>query len=99
MTRPEPLKPLPSVARQRFIVGDALGEEQSLDPIDVLDPFGCQRLAFTADPATILLLWGRCSNHGADPRLASLICQQRAHQGLTVDLVGLRPSAPSRRRN
>ena len=66
----------PSFAQQGLIVGDALGEEQSLDPIDVLYPLRCQGLALATDPAAILLVRGRCSNHGAHPRLASLIRQQ-----------------------
>jgi len=59
-----------------FIIGDALGEEQSFDPIDMLDPLNCQR-AVTADPAAILLLWSRCLNHGAHP-IASFVRQQGA---------------------
>src|SRR5512140_1264628 len=99
VTGPEFLKPRPSFAQQGLIVRDALGEEQPLDPIDVLDPLRCQRLALAADSAAILLLWGRCSNHGAHPRLASLIRQQRAHQSFPVDLVSLRPSTSARCRN
>ena len=79
ITGPEFLKPRPSFAQQGLIVRDALGEEQPLDPIDVLDPLRCQDLALATDPAAILLVRRRCSNHSAHPRLASLIRQQRSH--------------------
>ena len=53
-------EPLASIATQRLVVGDALGEQQSLDPVDVLDPLdesascahgkadGCLRLQASA---------------------------------------------------
>ena len=49
------------------------GEEQPFDPIDMLDPLSCHRLALTADAAAIFLLWSWCSNHGAHPRFR-LVC-------------------------
>jgi hypothetical protein len=52
-----------------------------------------------ANSTAILLLWGRCSNHRTDPRLASLVRQQRTYQSFTVDLVSLRSSTPTRRCN
>src|SRR5438045_2037012 len=62
----------------------------------MLDPLGDQGLALTADPPTILLLRGRRLDHRADPRLAAFEGQQRANQGLAVNLVGFRPPPPSR---
>jgi hypothetical protein len=69
-----------------------LAEQQSLDPIDVLNPLVCQRLALTAESAAVLVLWRRRPDHGADPRFTAFVRQQSAHQGFAVDLVGF--SAP-----
>ena len=41
-------EPLASIATQRLVAGDTLGEQQSFDPVDVLDPLDCQRLALAA---------------------------------------------------
>ena len=53
------IEPLASIPPQRLVTGYSLGEQQSLDPIDVLDPLVCQRLAFTAKSAAVFLLWSR----------------------------------------
>ena len=50
------IEPLASIPPQRLVTGYSLGEQQSLDPIDVLDPLVCQRLAFTAKSAAVFLL-------------------------------------------
>src|SRR4029079_7460262 len=97
ITGPELLKPLPSFARQRLIVRDALGEKQPLDSIDVLDALRCQRLALATDSAAILLLWRRCSNHCAHPRLAPPINPPRADHRLPVALCTVRPAPPAPR--
>ena len=34
-------EPLASIATQRLVAGDTLGEQQSFDPVDVLDPLDC----------------------------------------------------------
>src|SRR3954468_18142254 len=56
IARDQFLEPLPAVSVQGLVVADPLGEQKPLDAIDVLDPFGCQGLALTTDPATVLLL-------------------------------------------
>src|SRR3954462_8781414 len=88
------LEPLPAVAVQGLVVADPLGEQKPLDAIDVLDPFGRQRLALTTDPAPILLLRGGGLDHRTNPGLAPLVGQQCANQSLAVDLVSLRPPTP-----
>src|SRR3954452_11365817 len=101
--RPSPVisssSPLPTVAVQGLVVADPLGEQKPLDAIDVLDPFGCQGLALTTDPAPILLLWGRGLDPRTNPGLATLVGQQCANQGFAVDRVGLRPPTPTGRRD
>src|ERR1700692_2184067 len=74
----EPLAPIPP---QRLIIGYSLAEQQSLDPIDVLDPLVGQRLALTAKSAAVLFLWRRRPDQGADTRFAAFVRQQSAHQG------------------
>jgi hypothetical protein len=66
-------------ATVRLVVGDALGEEQPFDPIGVLNTLRCEGLTLATDPALVLLVRGRCSNHSAHPRLASLLRQQSSH--------------------
>src|SRR5215217_5022784 len=99
ITRDQFLKPLPAVSVQGLVVADPLGKQKPLDAIDVPDPFGCQGLALTTDPATILLLWARSLDHRTNPGLAPLVGQQGPHQSLTVDPVGLRPPTPTGRRD
>src|SRR5437660_1678923 len=89
------VEPLASIPPQRLVTGYSLGEQQSLDPIDVLDPLVCQRLAFTAKSAAVFLLWSRRPDHGADTRFAAFVRQQSAHQGFAVDLVGFGPPPAS----
>ena len=43
------------IAAQRLVTGDALGKQQSLDAIDVLDPLGDQHFALAAEAAPDLL--------------------------------------------
>src|SRR3954469_12070177 len=59
IARDQLLKPLPAVSVQGLVVADPLGEQKPLDAVDVLDPFGCQRLALPTDPAAVLLLGRR----------------------------------------
>src|SRR3954454_24564874 len=94
IARDQFLEPLPAVAVQRLVVADPLGEQKPLDAIDVLDPFGRQRLALPTDPAAVLLVWGRSLDHRTHPGLAPLVGQQRATQAFAIDLVGLRPPTP-----
>jgi hypothetical protein len=65
----------------------------------VLDPFDDQHLALAAKPAAVFVFWRRRPDHGADARFATFVSQQRANQGLAVDLVGLRTPSTTRRRN
>ena len=51
------------VTMQRLIPGYALREEQSFDPVDVLDPFHDQHFTLTADPATVFIFRRRRPNH------------------------------------
>jgi hypothetical protein len=53
---PQFFQAIASVAAQRFVVADALAEEQAFDAVDVLDPFGDQHLALAVGPAAILIL-------------------------------------------
>src|SRR5271168_3573711 len=86
------VEPSASIPPQRLVTGASLREQQSLDPIDVLDPLVGKRLALAAKSAAVFLLWRRRPDHGADPRFAACICQQSAHQGFAVDLGGFGPS-------
>src|SRR3954451_11964773 len=94
IARDQFLKPLPAVAVQRLVVADPLGEQKPLDAIDVLDPFGRQRLALPTDSAAVLLVWGRSLDHRTHPGLAPLVGQQGANRGFAIDPVGLRPPTP-----
>src|SRR3954462_11757620 len=82
-----------------LVVGYALREQEPLDPVDMLDPLGRQRLTLTADAAPILLLPGGRLDHRTPPRLAALVGQQSPHQRLAVNPVGLGPSPPARQRD
>src|SRR5208283_2030798 len=61
------IQPRPPIATQRLIPGCALSEEQSFDPVDVLDPFHDQDLSLTANPAAVFIFRRRRPNHWADP--------------------------------
>src|SRR3954464_13553117 len=56
IARDQFLEPITAVAVQRLVVADPVGEQKPLDPIDVLDPFGRQRLTMSTDPAAVLLV-------------------------------------------
>ncbi len=73
VTSSERLQPLAPVPPNRLVVRDALCKEQPLDAVDVLDPFGGQRPALTADLPAVLRLGRRRPCHSADPRLAALV--------------------------
>src|SRR4029077_16298356 len=72
----EPLAPIPP---QRLVIGYSLAEQQSLDPIDVLDPLVGQRLALTAKSAAVFFLWCRRPGQGAGTRFASFVSPHSAH--------------------
>jgi hypothetical protein len=66
---------LASIAAQRLVTGDALGKQQPLDAIDVLDPLGDQHLALATEAAAIFFLGCRRLDHRAHPRFAALVRQ------------------------
>ena len=59
-------------------------------------PLADEGLELAAQPPAILLLGGGHAHHGADPRLATLVGQQGAHERLAVDPVGLGAPPASR---
>ena len=64
-------EPLASIATQRLVAGDTLGEQQSFDPVDVLDPLDCQRLALAASAVgdrDRLIREHRCQRQGLSGR-------------------------------
>ena len=93
VARAQFLEPLASVASYRLIAGNALPEEQALDPVDVSGPLGDQHLALAVDPAPVFVLHARHPDHRADTRFAPLVRQQRTHQRFAIDLVGLGTTA------
>jgi hypothetical protein len=95
IARLELVEPLASIAAQRLVTRYALGEQQPLDPIDVLDPLGDQHLALAAEAAAVFFLGRRRPDHRAHPRFAALERQQRANQRLAVDPVGLGAPPPA----
>jgi hypothetical protein len=96
VTCPQVLQPLTPTLAQRLVAENPLGEEQPFDPVDVRHPLPHQRLALAADAPAVLLLWRRRPGHATHPRLATLEGHQGAHQGLTIDPIGLRPPTPAR---
>ena len=92
---PECFQPCSSVTTQRLVSGHTLREQQSLDPVYMLDPFGDQDIAFTANTTSVLFLGSWRHDHNAHPGFAALERQQRAKQRLAVNPVGLRSPAPT----
>ena len=90
------IQPLPPIATYRLVAGYALGEQQSFDPVDVLDPLHDQHLALTAKPASVFIFRRWQPHHRANARFPALVGEQRANQSLAVDPVGLRPPPPAR---
>src|ERR1700675_4605280 len=58
------VEPLAAIATQRVVAGGTPGEQQSFDPVDVLDPLDCQRLALTAKTAAVLRTGPPMATHG-----------------------------------
>ena len=95
VARRQVFETLTSIAAQRLVIRYSLGEQQSLDAIDVLDPFGDQNLALAAEATAVFFLRRRRLDHRADAGFAALIGQQGAKQRFAVDLVGLGSPPPS----
>ena len=72
VARRQLVEPLTSIAAQRLVTGDALGKQQPLDAIDVLDPLRDQHLALATEAATVFFLGCWRLDHRAHPRFAAL---------------------------
>ena len=59
----ERIQPRASIATQWLIPGCALREEQSSDPVDVLNSFHDQHLTLAANPAAVFIFGRRRPNH------------------------------------
>ena len=103
--RAQRLWPRAPVAAQRLVVDGPLREQEALDPIDVLDPFGDQGLALAPEPSAILLLNARRLGHCADPGLGPLkaisvrrrvlpsmrsVLARRRRRGMAIEAAGRR---------
>jgi hypothetical protein len=82
-------QPLAAVAASRLVSGYPLGEQKSLDAVDVANPLSRQGLTLAAKASAVLLLGFGHPHHRADARLAAFVREQRANQRLAVDLIGL----------
>ena len=89
------VKSLAPVAAKRLVIGYALGEQQSFDPVNVLDPLGGQRLALTAKPAIVFVFGHWRGDNGADARFAPFVSQQRTDQCLAINPIGLGSPPPA----
>src|SRR5260370_1383559 len=92
-------KPRPPVAPQRGVVGYALCEQKTLDPVHMRDALLDQCPPLAAKPPAILFLGRGRNHHRADPRLAALVGEKRPQQRLAVKPGSLGPPAPPRRRD
>src|SRR5215472_7588842 len=82
-------------SRERHHIPDALGVEQSLDSIGVCCLLLLEVFALAIEPLAILIVDCRNVHHAADPRFASQIGQQRAHDLIEIDAVGLDAPSPA----
>ena len=71
VARRQLVEPLAPIATGNVVTGDALGKQQSLDAIDVLDPLGDQHFALAAEVVSIFFLWRGAPSR--TPRFAALI--------------------------
>ncbi len=92
-------KPLTPITMEWLVAERALREQQTFNPINVLDALGGQRFAFTAKPTTIFVLRRRRHDHCADAWPTPFVRQQRPYQCLAVDPVSLSPPSLTRGRN
>src|SRR5260370_15477255 len=90
-------RPAPPVAPQWRIVGYALREQKTLDPVHMLDPLSDQCPPLTARPPAIFLLNRGRDHHCADPWLPAFVVQKRPQQRLAIQPVSLGPPPPARR--
>jgi len=68
-----------------------LGKEQTLDAVDVFNSFSDEDASLATYASPVLLLPARHPDHRTNARLATLEGEQRTHQRLAIDLVGLGP--------
>jgi len=76
-------------AIERVDVANALAVQQSLDAIAVSRAFLDQAITFPGAALAILIFRRRHVDDAADPRLAPQMGQERPHQLLQIDPVGL----------
>src|SRR5215831_6280927 len=74
---------------ERFDIADALAVQQSLDAVGVSCALLDQMLAFPGATLAVLILNGWYMDEAADPRLTPQIGEERPHQLLQIDPVGL----------
>jgi hypothetical protein len=76
-------------AIERGDIANALAMQQSLDAVAVRRALLDQTVTFTGAALAILLCNGRDVDDAADPRLAPQMGEERPHQLLQIDPVGL----------
>src|SRR5437588_403760 len=91
-------EPCPPVAPHWRVVGYALREQKTHDPVHVLDPLSNQGLPLPAKPPAIFLLGRRHRHHGADPRLAPLLAYKRGEPRVCAMVAVPSPEEEDRRR-
>src|SRR5438132_3646362 len=89
VTGAQVLEALDEARLHRHDVADALGMQQSLDPIGVRRALIDQVVALPVSTLAVLILHRWRGHHAAHPRLSPQIGQQRAHQMFQVDAIGL----------
>jgi hypothetical protein len=81
------MKPLATI--ERVDIANALAVQQSLDAVAVSRALRDQAITFTGAALAILIFNRRDVDDAADPRLARQIGEERPHQLLQIDPVGL----------
>ncbi len=93
------VQPRQSLGMRGIIVVDPLAEQQPLDAVAVLDPLLDEPGPLAAQAALALSLRAGRHHHRAHPLLAARMGDERAQQGLAVDLVALGAPMTPRHRN
>jgi hypothetical protein len=76
-------------AIERVDIANALAVQQALDAVAVRRALLDQTIPFTTAALAILLFSRRDADDAADPRLAAQVGEERPHQLLQIDPVGL----------